>query len=118
MVGGELTMTAKRRQTEPPNLIHSVRGDLDWIVMKCLEKDRGRRYETANGLARDLQRHIDEEPVIACPPSRLYQMQKLVRRNKLVFAATGAVALSLLIGLAISTWLFFRERAAKREQAN
>src|SRR6266446_4833725 len=117
MVEGELTSTAKRHHTEPPTLISSVRGDLDWIVMKCLEKDRSRRYETANGLASDLQRHLDQEPVNACPPSNLYRFQKLVRRNKLAFAAAAAVAASLLIGLGISTWMFFEERAAKQEQA-
>src|SRR5229473_1946702 len=117
MVEGELTTTAKRRHTDAPKLISDVRGDLDWIVMKCLEKDRARRYETANGLASDLQRHLDEEPVNACPPNQIYRFQKLVRRNKLAFAAAAAVAASLLIGLGISTWMFFQERAAKQEQA-
>jgi len=117
MVEGELTITAKRHHTEPPKLLSSVRGDLDWIVMKCLEKDRARRYETANGLASDLQRHLDQEPVTACPPSNVYRFQKLVRRNKLAFAAAAAVAASLLMGLGISTWMFFQERAAKQEQA-
>jgi len=117
MVEGELTTTAKRRHTDAPKLISDVRGDLDWIVMKCLEKDRARRYETANGLASDLQRHLDQEPVNACPPSNLYRFQKLVRRNKLAFAAAAAVAASLLIGLGLSTWMFFQERAAKQEQA-
>ena len=73
-------------------LIHLVRGDLDWIVMKCLEKDRTRRYDTANGLAADLKRHLNDEPVIARPPSTAYRFQKLVRRNKFAFAATGAVS--------------------------
>ena len=86
--------------------------DLDWIVMKCLEKDRARRYETANGLAKDLQRHLDSEPVIARPPSNFYRFQKLVRRNKLAFAAGTAVAAALLVGLAISTFLFIQERRA------
>ncbi len=116
MVEGELTITAKRHQTEPPKLISSVRGDLDWIVMKCLEKDRARRYETANGLARDLQRHLNHEPVAARPPSNVYRFQKAVRRNKVAFAAVGAVTFSLLIGLGLSTSLYLRERAAKRLQ--
>ena len=68
-----------------PNLVHLIRGDLDWIVMKALEKDRTRRYETANGLAMDIQRHLNNEPVMARPPSNLYRFQKLVRRNKLAF---------------------------------
>jgi eukaryotic-like serine/threonine-protein kinase len=62
--------------------VHLVRGDLDWIVMKCLEKDRTRRYETANGLAADLLRHLNNEPVLARPPSKAYRFQKMVRRNK------------------------------------
>ena len=82
----EQTTVAKRRCSEPPQLIHLVRGDLDWIVMKCLEKDRARRYETANGLADDVMRHLEDEPVLARPPGRVYRLQKLVRRNKLVFA--------------------------------
>ena len=86
--------------------------DLDWIVMKCLEKDRARRYETANGLAADLKRHLDNEPIVARPPSNLYRFQKLVRRNKLAFAAGTAVAAALLVGLAVSTFLFIQERSA------
>ncbi len=109
----ELTVTALHRHSEPPKLKSQLSGDLDWIVMKALEKDRSRRYETANGLATDIQRHLHNEPVIARPPSRFYRFQKLVRRNKTVFAATGAVALALIFGLAISTWLFFRERDAR-----
>jgi eukaryotic-like serine/threonine-protein kinase len=112
----EQTTVASRRQTELPKLMHQVRGDLDWIVMKCLEKDRTRRYETANGLANDILRHLNSEPVAACPPSRVYQFQKLLRRNKLWFTAVGAVAGALVIGLGLSTWLFLREREALRAQ--
>jgi hypothetical protein len=110
----ELTITAEHRQAEPPKLISQLRGDLDWIVMKALEKDRKRRYETANGLAMDIQRYLGNEPVVARPPSRVYRLQKLVRRNKIVFIAGGAVVIALLIGFSISTWLFFREREARR----
>ena len=109
----ELTLTAGQRHTEPPKLISQIKGDLDWIVMKALEKDRNRRYDTANGLALDIQRYIESEPVLARPPSRRYRFKKLVLRNKIVFAASGAVALALLIGLGMSTWLFFREREAR-----
>src|SRR5437899_10180344 len=72
MLESDLTTTAKHRQTEPPKLIHLLRGDLDWIVMKSLEKDRTRRYETANGLGLDIQRYVNNEPVLARPPSNLY----------------------------------------------
>ncbi len=112
MQGQELLLTAKQRQAEPPRLISLLKGDLDWIVMKALEKDRSRRYETANGLAMDIQRHLDNEPVIARPPSRFYQFQKLVRRNRVLFAAGSAVVLALMIGMGTSTWLLIRERAA------
>jgi serine/threonine protein kinase len=116
MLQRELTETAKHRQSEAPKLIHLLRGDLDWIVMKALEKDRTRRYETANGLARDVQRYLDNEPITARPPSRLYRIQKLVRRNKLAVAAASAVAAALVIGLGVSTWMFIKEKAA-RERA-
>src|SRR6266446_2907539 len=99
MVEGELTITAKRHHTEPPKLISSVRGDLDWIVMKCLEKDRARRYETVNGLAADIQCHLKNEPVKARPPSSLYRLRKSVQRNKLAFAAGGAVGLASVVAV-------------------
>src|SRR6266481_2097167 len=89
MLAADLSAVAKHRQCESSKLTSSIRGDLDWIVMKALEKDRTRRYETANGLANDIQRHLNNEPVVACPPSNLYKFQKLVRRNKLAFAAGG-----------------------------
>jgi tetratricopeptide (TPR) repeat protein len=113
----ELKTAAERRQSDAPSLIHVVRGDLDWIVMKCLEKERGRRYETANGLAMDIQRHLSDEPVVACPPSNFYRFRKLVNRNRLTFAAAAAVAVSLLIGLSILTTMFVREKEARRKQA-
>ena len=113
----ELARTARDRQTEPNRLAPLLRGDLDWIVMKALEKDRGRRYETANGLALDIQRHLNNEPVMARPPSRFYRFRKLVRRNRVVFAAGAAVAAALVIGLGTSTWLFLREREAHQRAA-
>ena len=84
--------------------IAAVRGDLDCIVMKCLEKDRTRRYETANGLAADLQRHLDREPVVARPPSARYRFYKTWQRHKLAFAASGAVIASLVLGIVMTTW--------------
>ena len=82
--------------------------------MKALEKDRTRRYETANGLAMDIQRYLSNEPVMARPPSRLYRLQKLVRRNKVVFIAAAAVCAALIAGLGTSTWLFLKEREARQ----
>jgi serine/threonine protein kinase/type II secretory pathway pseudopilin PulG len=113
--GDELTTTAKRRAVEAPKLIHLLKGDLDWIVMKCLEKDRARRYETANGLAADIKRHLENEPVVARPPSKLYEFQKTVRRHKFGFAATAAVIIVLLAGVLVSTWQAMRATNAKRE---
>jgi len=123
--GEELTTTAKRRSVESSKLAKLLRGDLDWIVMKCLEKDRKRRYDTANGLALDLQRHLRNEVVIARPPTTAYLLQKLIRRNKLAFAAGAAIAISLIIGIAASMWQAERakgeavraEREAKRSAA-
>ena len=83
--------------------------------MKALEKDRNRRYQTANGLAMDVQRYLNNEPVMARPPSRLYRFQKLVRRNRAVFISVAAVSLALIAGFGTSTWLFFKERDARRE---
>jgi serine/threonine protein kinase len=115
MLGADLTQIAKHRKAEPPKLIHLVRGDLDWIVMKALEKHRTRRYETANGFAADVQRHLDNEPVLARPPSSLYKFQRLVRRNQLVFVAASAVIVALIIGLVVSTWMFFKEQQARQQ---
>jgi serine/threonine protein kinase len=112
MLEVDLTTVAQRRQIDAPKLIHSLRGDLDWIVMKALEKDRTRRFETANALAMDIKRYLDNEPVTARPPSNLYRFQKLVRRNKPAFAAVGAVSAALVIGLVLSLYLFAREREA------
>jgi hypothetical protein len=96
MLEGELTTTAKHRQTDAPRLVHLLRGDLDWIVMKCLEKDRGRRYETANQLGQELERYLADEPVQAGPPSAGYRMKKFLRRNKGP-AIAAAVVLFVLI---------------------
>src|SRR5262249_5961230 len=77
-----LPSLAAQRQLEPVRLTRLVRGELDWIAMKCLEKDRSRRYETANGLAQDLQRYLADESVEACPPSAGYRLAKFLRRNR------------------------------------
>jgi eukaryotic-like serine/threonine-protein kinase len=108
MLAADLTTVAKRHRAEAPKLIHFIRGDLDWIVMKALEKDRTRRYETANALAVDVQRFLHNEPVEARPPSNLYRFQKLVRRHRTVFLAGGAVVLALALGLVVSVHLWLQ----------
>jgi len=109
-----LERTADVRRARPGQLVTRVRGDLDDIVLKTLEKDRRRRYETANGLAMDVQRHLNFEPVTARHHGPLYRLRKLVRRNRAVFAGVGAVATALIIGTTTSTWLFLRERDARQ----
>ena len=110
----ELTKTAGRLQVEPPRLLTQLRGDLDWIVLKCLEKDRTRRYETANGLAMDIEHYLHEEAVLARPPSQLYRLQKLVRRNRVVFLFGATAVAALVLGTIISTMMFVKEREALR----
>ncbi|MEO8426841.1 MAG: protein kinase [Verrucomicrobiota bacterium] len=105
-----------RRLLQVKQTIALLRGDLDWIVMKCLEKDRARRYETANGLAMDLKRHLNNEPVVARPPSAAYRLQKAWRRNKLALSAVGAVACALLLGVVVSTWQAVRATNAERAE--
>jgi serine/threonine protein kinase/WD40 repeat protein len=113
MFKDELTATASHRQTDAPKLVQLLSGDLDWIVMKCLDKNRTRRYETANALAMDLQRHLKNEPVVARPPSRLYEFQKTVRRHKVGFAAAAAVMIVLAAGVLISSLEAVRARRAE-----
>jgi WD40 repeat protein/serine/threonine protein kinase len=96
-----LSAIAAQRQTEPARLAKLVRGELDWVVMKCLDKDRSRRYETAAGLARDVQRHLEDEAVSACPPSAGYRLRKFVRRNKRVLATGSLAVVALLAMLAL-----------------
>jgi tRNA A-37 threonylcarbamoyl transferase component Bud32 len=111
--GEELSTTAACRAAEAPKLISLLRGDLDWVVMKCLEKDHTRRYETANGLAADLERHLNNEMVVARPPSAAYRLQKTFRRNKLVFAAGTAVAAMLVLGVIGTSIGLLRARRAQ-----
>jgi serine/threonine protein kinase/WD40 repeat protein len=110
--------TAVGRTRDLRSIQRELRGDLDWIVMKCLEKDRSRRYDTATGLAADLKRHLDNEPVLARPPSATYRFQKALRRNKLAFAATAAIILTLAAGIVISTWQATRAMNAEAEQSH
>jgi serine/threonine protein kinase len=112
----EATALTGKRQLNVPELANAVRGDLDWIVMKCLEKDRARRYETANGLAMDIQRHLSNEPVTARPPNGMYLLQKLARRNRGALIAATLVFVTLLVAvvvLATSNASIRRERNQK-----
>ncbi len=112
----ELPSIAAKRKLEPKRLTKMVSGELDWIVMKCLEKERGRRYETANGLALELRRFLDDEPVVAGPPSARYRLRKFVRRNKGAVLASTLVFLALLGGVVGITWGFIAARAAAEEE--
>src|SRR5262249_1539080 len=110
-----LPAIASARQTEPTKLAKVVRGDLDWIVMKALEKDRTRRYETANGLARDIERYLADEPVEACPPSAGYRLKKFARKYKKSLTMSAAFALLLVAGVVASTWQAVRATRAEEK---
>jgi WD40 repeat protein/serine/threonine protein kinase len=110
-----LTLSTQRK-SDPQQLSQLFRGELDWIVMRCLEKDRNRRYETANGLAKDLQRYLNDEPVLACPPSAWYRFRKFARRHRRVVVTAAAAALAAVAAvaaLATTTFLIAREHQAK-----
>jgi tetratricopeptide (TPR) repeat protein len=107
-----LPTLAANRGTEPAKLTKLVRGELDWIVMKALEKDRNRRYETANGFAMDVQRYLTDEPVLACPPSAAYRLRKFARRNKSGLAV-AALALFVLVLIGGGVGWAVRDRAAR-----
>jgi len=114
MAPEQVNAVARAHRSEPSRFAHLLAGDLDWIVMKCLEKERGRRYETANGLAMDVQRHLNDEPIVARPPSRLYEFQKTVRRHWVGFAATAAIVLVSLLGTFISVRQATRANRAEK----
>jgi serine/threonine protein kinase len=114
---GGLPTLAANRGTEPAKLAKLVRGELDWIVMKALEKDRKRRYESANGFAMDVQRYLHDEPVQACPASTGYRLRKFLRRNKGSVSAASLVLLALVAGIVGTTWQAVRaERRAEGER--
>jgi serine/threonine protein kinase len=100
----ESTTTAKRRSTERSKLLHQLQGDLDSIVLKCLEKDRSRRYETANSLADDLKRHLDNEPVVARPPRAAYRLQKAWRRHRTAISVAAIIVAVLVAATVVSAW--------------
>jgi len=117
MAADALTTTANEHHTDAPKLVRALRGDLDWIVMKCLEKDRTRRYDTANGLAADITRHLNFEPVLARPPSTADGVKKFVRRNKGVVLAAAMLLLVLCAGIVGTGWGLVRAQRARQREA-
>jgi eukaryotic-like serine/threonine-protein kinase len=111
--GDSLPTIAGQRQTEPAKLSKLVKGELDWIVMKALEKDRNHRYETANEFAADLQRYLNDEPVQACPPSSAYRFCKFARKNRVALSTAAIVTASLGIGMVLSGWQAVRATRAE-----
>jgi len=125
--GPDSSLAARNRRTDPLKLASELRGDLDWITLKALEKDRARRYPTANALAQDIQRYLSDEPVLASPPSATYRIAKMIRRHRGAFAAVAAIFVMLVVTAVVSTSLFFRaqwesrraqEEAARSEQVS
>src|SRR5262249_5113777 len=110
----ELPAISAQRQTEPAKLTKLVKGELDWIVMKALEKNRNRRYETASVFAADVQRYLRDEPVLACPPSRWYRFRKFARRNWRAVVTVTAIVLAVSITVGVSTVLIWQ--ALERER--
>jgi len=108
---------SERRQSDPLRLSRLLRGELDWIVMKALEKDRNRRYETASALARDIQRYLADEPVQACPPSTWYRFRKFTRRNKTVLVVAGVTLFCIALVGGLGGWVV-RDSAARQRQAD
>jgi serine/threonine protein kinase/WD40 repeat protein len=111
--GSSLAWICGRRKTDPVQLARLLRGDLDWIVMKALEKDRDRRYESASGLAMDVERYLADVPVLASPPSVRYRLRKFVRRNKGPVLAAALLALALVGGIIGTTWGMIRATLAQ-----
>ena len=110
---------ATQRKSDPKRLSQLFRAELDWIVLKCLEKDRNRRYETANGLARDIQRYLHDEPVQACPPSLRYRLGKFGRKHGKLLGTAAAFAvllITLAVGATASAWRLGAEKAATSQQ--
>src|SRR5262245_58490703 len=110
-----LSYRAAYRKTDSHRLLKMVRGELDWIAMRALEKDRSRRYPTASALAADVQRYLHDEQVEACPPSLGYRLSKFARKQKVAFTIGAAVAATLLLGLAATLWQAVRATQAERD---
>ncbi|MCU0708135.1 MAG: serine/threonine-protein kinase [Pirellula sp.] len=118
MKDDRLQKLADQRATDTKRIVSTLRGDLDWIVMKALEKDRERRYDTAHDLAEDLDRHLSNRPVLACPPSTSYVVRRFVARNRLAVASASMIAATMIGALILSTTLFFNEQRARKEADN
>ena len=114
-LGKAATTVSTQRKSDPKRLSQLFRGELDWIVMKCLEKDRNRRYETTSALAADVQRYLHDEPVLACPPSAAYRFRKFTRRNRKLLATAAAFAVLVLLAAGSGLWLTWQR--AQRTQA-
>lgn len=114
-LGNRMTTVADARRTAPNRLTSTMRGDLDWIVMKALEKDRNRRYESASALARDLHRYLDQQPIEARPPSSFYQLSKFTRRHRTTLLTISLLVATLMLGTAASLWQMW-EAIKERDQ--
>ena len=110
---GTLPSVADERRTDPQKLVSLMRGELDWIILKCLEKDRGRRYQAASGLARDLERYLADEPVEACPPTAGYRLRTAMRKYRTALRVASAFLLLLIAGVVASTWQAIRATLAE-----
>jgi eukaryotic-like serine/threonine-protein kinase len=115
LAGEELSAVAASRSAEPARLNRLVRGDLDWIVMKALEKDRKRRYETANAFARDVEAYLGQEPVSAAAPSAAYRARRFIARNRMAVGFSTALAMTLVVGTITSAWQAWRAKLSSRE---
>src|SRR5205823_4217766 len=116
-LGRAASTVSANRNSDPRRLSQLLRGELDWIVMKALEKDRNRRYETASDFAADVMRHLADEPVEACPPSAWYRLGKFARRNRAALTTAALVGLALVAGTTLSTWQAIRATRAERYTA-
>ena len=112
-----LPSVAALRRIEPQHLTSMIRGELDWIVMKSLDKDRSRRYETASGFAADIRRYLDNEPVQACPPSTIYRICKLAAHYKVALATAAILSAALLLGILGTSWQAVRATNAQSKRA-
>lgn len=110
-----LSTVSDRRKIDQRNLSESLRGELDWIVMKALEKNRTRRYETVSNLAQDVENHLNDAPVAACPPSLVYRWTKFARRHRTALTTTALVSMALIVGTCLSTWQAVRASAAQSD---